>query len=115
MYLARACQQFSQNDDAKDQEAGQPNKTHANVAYPGIGGSQPCQTGGAHIVALQISANPLFYAEAFCFIFWKQSYTKVQFTTIYTSHHVNVVQRMSAEPDNVCGFCVCRYCCWCWV
>ena len=56
-----------------------------------------------------------FMQKLFVLFFWKQSYTKVQFTTIYTSHHVNVVQRMSAEPDNVCGFCVCRYCCWCWV
>ena len=39
MYLARACQQFSQNDDAKDQEAGQPNQTHAKVGDPWVGAS----------------------------------------------------------------------------
>ena len=58
---------YLQNDDAKDQKAGQPNQTHAKVADPGRDGSQT--GGGVHIVALRISANTLFYADAFCLIF----------------------------------------------
>ena len=72
MYYCRkklACKQIPQNDDAQNQEAGRPNQTHAKVADPPRGGSQPGQTGEVHIVALRISANTLFYADAFCLIF----------------------------------------------
>ena len=112
MYLARACQQFSQNDDAKDQEAGQPNQTHAKVGDPWVGASQARLVEEYILLHYGFSQLLSFMQKLLVLFFSEAELHKGTIYYDYTSHNVNVMQRMSAEPDNVCGFCVC---CWCWV